>query len=244
MWDEVIKPNYQVDQFYALHDSPEFPEFSIATKTGTLYAGAIGLQIKFRGKSGHGAMPHMTVDTITMAANFITTAQTLISRNMDPTEGNVFSIGKIHGGQVFNQIAGEVDLDGHIRISNPKQEKYVIKRITEIAKSVAKAFGGEADVEIIDMISAGYPPLVNDTEVTNNFVAFLKDSKLFNYVESPLTMVSEDYAYIAMQVPAMMFQLGVGGKEQGLSLHSSKFPSSEAVIEPCAEFLSQFFQTL
>jgi N-acetyldiaminopimelate deacetylase len=245
MWEQVIAPKYSVDHFFALHDSPEYAEGEVATRPGVIFAGCAGYQLRFIGKSGHGAMPHKCVDALTMGANFVTTIQTLISRNLDPVSGSVFSVGTFHSGNAFNQIAGTADLNCSVRFLERSTFEQIDRRVREIASGVAATFGGSVEIQLWDSSEQGYFPVDNDPALAADFAEFARSDSVLTFVDCPITMVSEDFGFLTKQIPSLLFWVGVGDpatRAAGISLHSSVFPGSEAVLQPTVDFIYRYLQ--
>ncbi|MDR1474156.1 MAG: amidohydrolase [Endomicrobium sp.] len=240
MYDNIIEPKYKVDEFYAMHDSPEWEPGIITTKTGELFAGLVALKIEFVGIPGHGAMPHMTRDPLVAAASFLLEVQTLISRNLDPLHAEVLTFGTINGGTAPNSVAKSCDLTGTLRIGSKQSLEFSKKRIAEIAQGVAQAIDVKVNIEIHD----SYYPVINNLEITNKFINWMRTRTDFKFQEAPITMTSEDYGYIISKVPGMMFWLGVGGKEKGISLHSSKFSPDENIIIPVVRLIGEYISSI
>jgi N-acetyldiaminopimelate deacetylase len=240
MYDNVIEPKYKVNEFYAMHDSPEWDPGIVTTKVGELFAGLAAVKVDFIGIPGHGAMPHMTRDPLIAAASFLLQVQTLISRNLNPLEAEVLTFGTINGGTASNSVAKSCELNGTLRIGSKESLEFSKKRILDIAQGVAKAIDVKVNVDIYD----AYYPVINNPEITNKFMSWMKTRTDFKFEEAPITMTSEDFGYILSKVPGTMFWLGVGGKEKGISLHSSKFSPDESVIVPAVKLVGEYISSL
>jgi N-acetyldiaminopimelate deacetylase len=240
MYDNVIEPKYKVNEFYAMHDSPEWEPGIVTTKVGELFAGLAVVKVDFIGIPGHGAMPHMTRDPLIAAASFLLEVQTLISRNLNPLEAEVLTFGTINGGTASNSVAKSCELTGTLRIGSKESLEFSKKRILDIAQGVAKAIDVKVNVEIND----AYYPVINSPEVTNKFMSWMKTRTDFKFEEAPTTMTSEDFGYILSKVPGMMFWLGVGGKQKGISLHSGKFSPDERIIVPAVKLVGEYISNL
>ncbi len=160
MIQEGALENPKVDAIIALHLWNEIEIGKVIVKEGPLMASADEFVIKIKGIGGHGAVPQFTVDSIVVAANVITTLQTIISRNIDPLEPAVLTIGKIKGGSNFNIIAETVELIGTVRTFNNELRDEIEARIEQIIKNVTGAFGATYEYEYIKM----YPPTINDSK--------------------------------------------------------------------------------
>ncbi len=132
----------------ALHDGP-FPHGTVFYRTGVGSSAADGLEVTFHGRGGHGSAPHTTIDPVVIAARFIVDVQSVISREKDPTEFGVVSIGAIHGGTAGNIIPNSVQLSGTIRTYKPEVRAKLHAGIERTAKAAAAMSGAPApDIKI------------------------------------------------------------------------------------------------
>ncbi|MCJ7802907.1 MAG: amidohydrolase, partial [Candidatus Marinimicrobia bacterium] len=151
-----------VNEIYGLHLWNYQPYGEIGIKSGAIMAAADIFDITIKGIGGHGAAPQGTIDAIVTASNLIMSLQTIVSRNTDPLQSTVITIGKIEGGHGFNVIADEVKLRGTVRAMTEENRLMVKTRMQEIIDGVAKSTGA-----IIEMdYQEGYPPLINNEEST------------------------------------------------------------------------------
>ncbi|MFG3595011.1 amidohydrolase [Bradyrhizobium sp. RDI18] len=195
----------------ALHAGP----FSHGTgfyRTGVGSSAADGLDITFHGRGGHGSAPHTTVDPVAIAARFIVDVQTVISREKDPTEFGVVSIGAIHGGTAPNIIPDSVRLSGTIRSYKPEVRAKLHAGIERTAKAAAAMSDAPApDIKIVE----GTKPVMNDPDVVAATADVLKAAFGDKFKLSPPTTASEDFSEFAgAGVPSMMFNIGVYDQER------------------------------
>ncbi|RKD32434.1 M20 metallopeptidase family protein [Thermohalobacter berrensis] len=223
--ENKILEKYNVEAIFGLHIYPNLPEGKIGVKPGPMMAQTGELDIKIKAKSGHGAMPHTTIDGIYVATQLVNSYQSIVSRNIEPIEGAVLSIGKIQGGKARNVIAEEIELEGIIRAFDESVYKKIKKRIYEINSGLEKMYGVNIDVEIRDM----YPSVVNDIELYKALKGTVEDSKL---VEIKPMMIAEDFAYYQKEVPGLFFMLGSRNEKLGFTypLHSNKFNFNEDIL--------------
>jgi N-acetyldiaminopimelate deacetylase len=238
MYDAGLLGKYGIDEFYALHVSPEWDAGVIATRPGTLLAGSSSVIVEFTGVPGHAAMPHQTVDPIISVASFVLQIQAMIARNFDPAVGGVvLTFGTISGGTVVNGVAASAKVMGSLRFLNLAQRDLAFRRIREIADGVATATGATVEVLLAD---SPWVPTVNDPVITAKFAGYMRGRGDVAFADAPVTMASEDFGYLISHIPGMMCWLGTG---RGHPLHSDKFSPDEGVIEPTvgliADYLSQ-----
>lgn len=223
--------NPRVDYVVGLHVSPLFQCGEIGVKYGKGYAASDMIDIRVKGKSSHGAHPDKGVDAIIIAANILSTIQTVISRRVAPEESAVVSFGKIVGGTVRNQIADTVTLNGIIRTLDPQQRVFVRESVKNIAESVASAMGGEAEF----ILMPSYGPLMNDDAVVEvveqNAIEVLGKENVIR--EKNPNLGTEDFSYFALERPACFFHLGCYNEEMGerVDLHNSTFDIDERCLK-------------
>ena len=194
----------QVDEIYGLHLWNYQPVGEIGVKNGPIMAAADMFDIIIKGKGGHGATPQGTVDSIVFASNLITMLQTIVSRNTNPLDNTVVTIGEINGGQNFNVIADEVRLTGTTRAYTENNRNMIKKRMQDIIDGVSKSFGAE----IVLKYKEGYPPTVNHEDPTKLILeaSSMVVGKGAGYPY--LSMGGEDFSYYLQKVPGCFFFVG------------------------------------
>ena len=191
---------------FALHDGP-FAYGTVLYRVGIGSSNSDGLYIKFHGRGGHGAVPQATIDPVMMASRFVVDVQSVISREKDPTEFGVVSIGAIHGGTAENIIPDDVTLLGTIRTFKPEVRAKMLEGIARTAKAVA-AMANAPEPEI--KLAEGTKAVVNDAEVVETAAKVLKAAFSDKARTSPPGTPSEDYSeFVNAGVPSMFFNIGV-----------------------------------
>ena len=193
-----------IDEIYGTHLWNYQKYGTIGVKSGAILASADIFNLTIRGKGGHGAAPQGAQDTIVAAAHLITAFQTIVSRNTNPLESTVVSVGTIHGGHNFNIIADEVKLSGTTRAYEESNRLMIKRRMQEIIKGTETTFGVSIELDYQD----GYPPTINDETLTDRvFSAAQKivgDGAGYPF----MSMGGEDFAYYGMKIPACFFFVG------------------------------------
>jgi len=197
-------------------------------------AATSGLNMTLEGKGGHGATPHLTVDPIVMAAEVVMQLQTLVSREINPFEPSVVTIGQIEGGTAHNVIPERCRLVGTIRSFNPEVHSFLKERIRTIAEGVAATARGRAEVEFIGNL----PAVINDEACSHRMRDVLTKTLGGEYVaEIALpTSGSEDYAFYLQKTPgAFFYHCGTfeqpsSGKIVNYPHHHPKFDVNESVL--------------
>jgi hippurate hydrolase len=229
LYTKFPKPDFAV----AAHDASDLPVGTIGFTSGYALAGADTVDITIFGRGGHGAMPHTTVDPIVIAARSVIGLQSIVSREKDPREPGVITVGRIYGGTKDNIIPNEVHLGLSVRSFKPEVRKQLLSGIERVVKGEAEA-GGSPKPPVFQ-----YPetttPTYNDPKLTARVVGALRRTLGNDRVlEKPPLMVSEDFAAYARDgVPAFLFHVGAVDPvkyQQAIStgatlpsLHSSSF---------------------
>ena len=218
-----------VDEIYGLHLWNYQPLGEVGVKDGPIMASADIFDIIIRGKGGHGATPQGTIDAIVVASHLISMLQTIVSRNTNPLENTVVSIGKINGGQNFNIIADTVELSGTTRAYTNQNRNMIKARMEDIIKGVAEAF----NAEIILKYKDGYPPTINHEIPTKNILNAASDVVGKGAGLPYLSMGGEDFSYYLQNIPGCFFFVGSApDKENILSTphHCSHFNINERAL--------------
>ncbi|TMD14217.1 MAG: amidohydrolase [Chloroflexi bacterium] len=215
-----------IDRVLGLHVWAGLKTGQVAVRPGPMWASADLFSLTITGKGGHGAMPHLTVDAVVIAAQVITALQTLVSRETAPTEPAVLTLGSVHGGSAPNVVAGEVAIQGTLRAFSAGLRERLLRRTAELAQGVASAMGGGAVFSHL----AGAPAVVNDAGMADLVAAAARDVVGAGNVTpfEPL-MAGEDFAYFLEQRPGCFFLLG-GAPEDGPRVHHT---ADFAVDERC-----------
>lgn len=228
---------WQPDAFYGTHINPALPTGTIATNEKTLMAGTTEIHLTFTGKDGHAAYPHLANDALVAAANFVTQVQTVVSRNVNPLEGGVVTIGKLTAGTIGNVIAGTAHLDGTIRALTQANLVAMQQRVREIAQGIGLSFQVEVECELIQ---GGYMPVENDPQLAAELIATMQadEGTQLELVEPAMT--GEDFGFLLQQFPGVMCWLGVGDPQH--SLHDAGLQPDENALVAGVTAWVNFFQ--
>jgi amidohydrolase len=221
----------KVGAVIGLHVDPEIPVGKIAINEGYISAAADDFKITIRGKGGHGSSPHRGIDTVVVAAQFVTALQSIVARRVGPLESVVVSVGYIRGGERDNIIAAEVEMGGTVRTRTPALRRKVPAMIRQTLKATCSQFGARGEMKYIK----GYPPVYCDPAFTS-MVAAASGEILGRrtITTSPgLEMGGEDFAYFAEEVPGTTMFVGVGNRSRGKTagLHTATFDIDEDALK-------------
>ncbi|MFO7893001.1 MAG: amidohydrolase [Longimicrobiales bacterium] len=213
---------------FGLHTIPSLEVGEVGYVPGPAMAAADTWYATIKGQGSHGARPHESVDPVVMASNAVMALQTIRSRNIDPLEPGVVTVGTIHGGERFNVIPDEVRLSGTVRTFDAGVQDLIEARMHEVLDGITKAGGGSYELDY----QRGVPVTVNDLELTEAVAPSLAKAVGDGKVHVlPPTATAEDFAYFAQAVPGFYFRLGTtapGGTSGGL--HTATFTADDASV--------------
>lgn len=219
MLEDGLFERFPCDYVFAMHNHPGMPQGQLLFREGPFLAAGDRVFIKLQGVGGHAARPHLTKDPLVAAAAVVMNLQTVVSRNVDPDEAAVVTIGKLQAGQALNVIPESADLGLSVRSFNTEVRALMKERIIAIVESTAAAYGVTADIQYI----AGYPVLVNDAKATQMALQVAYDVVDDVVPETKRLMGSEDFAYMLQQRPGALIRIGNGPASGGRGLHNPKY---------------------
>lgn len=216
-----------VDAIFGIHLTTEYPTGTLSIKLDESFASTDEFEIRLIGKGGHAGSPHLAVDPIAMAARVFTEIQYMVSRQVDPQEALVISVGSIHAGNAKNVIADYCDMAGTIRSYESELRKEVKLNLEKIVKNISEISGGTYELKIDD----GLPSLINDTEMSNFLIENAKEvlGDENTIILKKATMGAEDFAYYLEKIPGAYAMLGARNEEKGFinMMHNANFDFDE-----------------
>ncbi|KRM95593.1 N-acetyldiaminopimelate deacetylase [Liquorilactobacillus aquaticus DSM 21051] len=236
LYESGVLNDWMPDEIYAFHDNPQLPMGAIGCRQGTLFAGTCEIHARFIGESGHAAFPQFANDMVVAGSQFVNQVQTIVSRNVDPIQAGVVTLGHFEAGKTGNVIAGSAQIDGTIRALTQDMNAMIQKRVRKIAEGVAATY--ECQLEL-DLHQGGYYPVENNPQTTAAFIKYMKNSENVNFIETKPAMTGEDFGFLLSKIPGTMFWLGVESK---YSLHSEFFAPREGAIIKGVEAMTGFLQ--
>ncbi len=220
-----------VDGIYGVHIGAMKKCGLITSSAGPHHASTDRFVIKIKGKACHGAGPHMGMDATVCGAALVMNLQTIVSREVAPTEPLVVTVGSFHSGTRFNIVSGEAELEGTVRSFNRELHAAIPGIMTRIAEETAKAYRCEAEV-IYEVIT---DVMINDADMVEKGLASAR--KVTDFVEyDQRGMGGEDFAEYTKYVPGAFFSLGAGGTYPG---HSDHYFIEEEAFETGVAFYVQ-----
>ncbi|MFN5334192.1 MAG: M20 family metallopeptidase [Bacteroidota bacterium] len=230
MIKEGVLENPKPQAIYALHVHPGLALGQLSFRSGMVMASADELYFTIKGKGGHAAAPHLTIDPILIGSHVVTALQQVISRNRNPLYPSVLSITSFQGGSTTNVIPHEVKLMGTFRAMDETWRAEAHQLIERISHQIVESMGGQLDLHI----DKGYPVVYNHAALTENARIWATDYMGAEHVEeTEMRMGAEDFGYYSQEIPGCFFRLGVMNTEKGIihGVHTPQFNIDEDAIE-------------
>lgn len=222
-----------IDAIYGIHLWSPFPYGTIGYCYDQMLASADRFELEIIGKGGHGAVPHTAIDSIVVASQVVVQLQSIVSRQINPLQSSVISVGKIEGGEAFNAIAQRCKLLGTTRSFDVEVREELLERIERVAKSVCDMYGATYRYEIL----RGYPPLINHRSEVERVLKIAKnvvqDEK--QLVEMEPVMGAEDFAYYLQKKPGAFFVVGAAKQTDNVPHHHPRFDIDERGMKVAME---------
>src|SRR5690625_3636932 len=229
-----------LDAIFGIHVLPMDPAGVVGYRSGYAFNGRSYFKLHIQGTGGHGSSPHTANDAIVAGAHFVTVAQTIVSRRLNPMESGVVTIGSFDGKGSFNVIKDSIELEGDIRYSNDETQEVIDKEFHRIVRGVEELFGVTCELTY----TPDYPPLYNDPELTAFVADTLKgvqEKDIKEVKEFPKMSPSDDFAYYLEKIPGSYFFIGCTpkGVEEPYFNHHPKFDIDEDAILVAAKSVGQ-----
>jgi amidohydrolase len=243
MMDDGLFQRFPAEEVYALHNWPGLPAGKFGLNSGPMMAAADRVEISVCGRGGHGAHPNLTVDPVLAAAHIITSAQSIVARNVAPLDNAVLSLCAIHAGNLgsFSVVPREARLTGTVRTFKVDVQELLEQRLTELVESTARAFGAEGKT----LYERIYPATINhpaQARFAGDVAARLVgDDNVIR--DLPPSMGAEDFAFMLQEKPGCYVRLGQGGGPSNCFLHNSRYDFNDAVIPLGAAFFAALAET-
>ena len=227
---EGVLENPKPQAIFGLHVHPGLPVGKLSFRSGVVMASADEIFITVRGKGGHAAAPHTTVDTILVASHLVVALQQIISRNRNPFSPSVLSISSFQGGYTTNVIPSEVKLMGTFRAMDEEWRFKAHELIRKEATGLVQSMGAEIDI----LIDVGYPVVLNNEKLNTTA---MHQAEIFmgkeNISETEMRMGAEDFGYYTHLIPGCFYRLGVMNEAKGITsgVHTPTFNIDESAIE-------------
>ena len=214
MMQDGLFEQFPCDSIYAMHNMPGFPQGQLVFRNGPTMASSDYMSITLQGQGGHGAMPHRANDPVVAAASLIMALQTVVSRNVDPLQPAVVTVGSIQAGKANNVIPDTAQLEISVRALDPQVRVHMRQRLHDLVQLQAQSYGVKADIDWRD----GYAVLVNDAQCTAQALQVARKHFAPEQIvdNGPMLTGSEDFAFMLERVPGCYLFIGNGtGQEPG-----------------------------
>jgi len=240
MIEDGLFQRFPCDAVFGMHNHPGRPQGEFLLRKGAFMSAADKVTINVRGIGGHGARPHLAVDPIVVAASIVLILQTVVSRNVDPTQTAVVTVGTLHAGDAYNVIPEFAKLELTVRSFNPQVRQLLRHRIEELVQKQAESFGASVEIDY----QLGYPVLVNSdaetsfaAEVARELVGGAQVNDAFDLVPA-----SEDFAFMLQQRPGCFLRLGNGVGEGGCAVHNPGYDFNDENVPVGAAFWARLVE--
>lgn len=245
MVDDGLFEQFSIDHIYGMHNWPGMPVGQFGVRTGPMIASMDTFDIVIKGTGGHAAYPQNNNDPIVIAGQLIGLLQTIVSRNVIPTEGAVLSITRLDAGSAYNIIPEKVTLRGCVRALDPEVQKLIKRRMRETVDGLCAAFGAQGEINYSEIT----PVLVNTQAETAQAVSVACTIAGESNVEPnyPPLLGSEDFAFMLQKRPGCYILTGNGGSEQeggACILHNAEYDFNDNAIEWGATYWCQLVETV
>jgi hippurate hydrolase len=219
---------FPCDQIFGMHNRPGLPVGKFAIRPGAMMAGGGYFDIAVKGRGAHGARPESGVDPVLAASHITAALQSIVSRNVRPTDTAVVSVTQIHAGDAYNVIPQSAVIRGTVRAFSDETLALIERNMRRLAESVAAGFGATATLDFRKI----FLPLVNDASATDfiaDAAAELVGEQNVNRQAGPV-MASEDFSFMLAQVPGAYIQIGNGDGEGACEVHNPSYDFNDAVL--------------
>jgi amidohydrolase len=237
MVEEGLFDKFPCDAVFALHNRPGIEVGQIAVRSGPLLAASDRWDIRIKARGTHAAHPHLGIDPFVIGAQIVLALQTITSRNVDPLEAAVVSVGFIKGGAAYNVIPDDLHIGGTARSFRPEVRDLIEARLGEIARGVAALHGASAEAEY----RRNYPPTINhqaETEFAAEVAAEICGADQVIRDLAP-SMGAEDFSFMLNACPGAMLWLGNGPGEDGCFLHNARYDFNDVALPIGVSFLAR-----
>jgi amidohydrolase len=235
MMEDGLFERFPMQAVFALHNWPALPAGQMGVRVGPIMASANRFEIRIRGKGGHAAQPHTTVDPIPVACAIVGQLQALVSRGVDPLDSAVLTVGKIESGTVENIIPNEAFIYGTCRTLGTATLEQLVEGIQRISSHVAQAHLASAEV----IIKPGYPTTVNHPREARFMAQVMGETvgEANAHADVLPAMTAEDFGFMLEKVPGAYGFIGNGsGGKPGVNLHNAAYDFNDDILGVGAGF--------
>ena len=241
MIEDGLFKQFPCDQLFGMHNAPGMPVGKFGATPGTVTAAGAFFDIHIKGTGAHGAFPHDSVDPVVIASQMVTSLQSVVARNVRPTDTAVVSVTQVHSGDAYNVIPATASLAGTVRTFSVNTMELVERRMSELAEGIAGAHGATAEVDFRTI----FHPVVNDADaaalagdVASDLVG--EDNVMRNL---PPGTGSEDFSFMLEEVPGCYLLLGNADDEHTRPVHNPGYDFNDKAAAYGASFFAHVVET-
>ncbi len=228
MIEEGLFERFPSEAVFAMHNAPRLAAGRFAIRPGAMMAGGGFFDLSLCGLGAHGARPEASIDPVIAAAHIATALQTIVSRNLSPSDPAVLSLTRFHAGDAYNVIPQKALLGGTARAFSEEALFLIENRMRALATNITAGFGARAELDFRVL----FPPLVNDPQET----LFLADTAAELVGEenvernAGLVMASEDFSFMLKERPGAYIRIGNGERPGGAGTHNPRYDFNDAIL--------------
>jgi len=221
MVEDGLFERFPCDAVFGIHNHPGVAPGTFMFRSGPFMSASDKVIISIYGNGGHAARPHLCIDPIIVGSNIVLALQTIVSRNIDPIQPAVITVGSFNSGIANNVIPASATLELSVRSFNEKVRAQLRERIEALVHAQAKSYGATAEI----IYQEGYPLIDNDAKETAFAIDVARELVGENslIVNADMMMTSEDFAYMLQKKPGCFLRLGNGIGESGCPVHNPKY---------------------
>ena len=245
MIDDGLFELFPTDSVYGMHNFPDMPLGSFAVKSGAMMAAFSCFAITITGRASHAAMPHQGNDPIAASAQLITALQTIVSRNIEPSDPAVVSITQIHSGNTWNAIPEIVELKGTCRFFNPTTGTFIENRIRQLTENICASFNVSADI-VFNPENPGYPVTINspvEAQISANVATEVVGTKNVDLQPTP-SLGAEDFSFMLQEKPGCYVWIGNGSSSGSCLLHNPHYDFNDEILATGAAYWVKLVETV
>jgi hippurate hydrolase len=234
MIEDGLFDRFPMERIFAYHNWPGLEAGTVAVHDAAVMASGGRMEFHVKGHSGHAALPHLTRDPMVASAHLLLAFQTIVSRNVDPLDSVVITIGTMQAGSAANQIPGEAVMRGTMRTLKDATCDAVEEQIRRVSAGVAQTFGVEIDVSL----RRGNPVTLNTPAERDLAADAVKAEGLALRRDMLPAMTGEDFAWYLKERPGAFVWIGNGPADGGRELHNSNYDFNDAILPAASTFLA------
>ncbi len=243
MIEDGLFEQFPCDAIFGIHNRPKLAVGKFAVKSGPMMAGGAFFDIDVEGVGAHGARPESSVDPVVVASHLVAAIQSVVARNVPPTDTAVLSVTRLHAGEAYNVIPESARLGGTVRAFSMEVMELVERALGRLVKGTAESFGARAALDFRTI----FRPTLNDpgeAEFAAGICAEVADGAANVERNPPLIMASEDFSFMLDRVPGCYVNLGNGSAEEGgCEVHNPGYDFNDEALPLGASFFARVVET-